>query len=274
MKQFGRVLQLKIGNKEESVLIKNLRVAFEITKTITKEPNPAKIVIYNLNESHRNLITQKIYNFAELFIGYATGDLRLVFCGDIQEVTTSINNCDIITNLKCGDGYTAYSEKTIVKTFNAGQKDSDFWNEALISFELESGAVEMPNDRSLPRAKVFMCDTKDALDKIASNNNADWSIQDNQLILIPKTSALKNDEGFIISRETGMVGSPQKSNKGLEVKCLCNPHLKIGGLVRVESKIKEYNGDYKITSLTHSGDLMGGDWVSRIVCINGQFKEM
>lgn len=272
MQQFGRVIQLNIGNSKESLVYNNLRITFDVTKTINSEPNAGEISIYNLNQANRNLITSKHYNQVELYVSYKDDDLRLIFKGDIVTVTNSLNGLDIITKLKCYDGYSAFTDKTIIKTLAAGQSDSDVINESLSSFGIQKGNVDLPNDKALPRGRVYMCDTRDAVSKVARNNNADWSIQDNQLVIVPKDKAIRNDEGYVISSSTGMIGSPQKTNQGLEVNTLCNPHYKIGALVRIESKITEYNGDYKIQSIQHSGDLLGNDWKSKLICYGGKFS--
>ncbi|MCO6545357.1 MAG: hypothetical protein J6583_07470 [Gilliamella sp.] len=274
MRQFGRVLELKIGNRKESIVINNLRVAFSIKKTLTSEPNAGEISVYNLNDSNRNLITSKQYNFLELSVCYKEDVLRLIFCGDILTVENKQIGKDIITTMRCGDGHRAYTEKTIIKTMQKGQKDSDFLNEAVSSFGVQKGTINLPNDRALPRGKVLMCDTREAMHKIAINNNADWSIQDDQLVVIPKNKALANNEGWVISRNTGMIGSPKKSNDGLEITTLCNPHYRIGSLVRVESKLTEYNGDYKVKSIEHNGDLCGANWHSKLVCTGGKFEKV
>lgn len=274
MRQFGRVLELKIGNRKESIVINNLRVTFSIKKTLSSEPNTAEISVYNLNASNRNLITSKQYHFLELSVCYKEDVLRLIFCGDILTVENKLTGQDIITTMRCGDGHRAYTEKTIIKTMQKGQKDSDFLNEAVSSFGVQKGAIDLPHDRVLPRGKVMMCDTREAMHKIAINNNADWSIQDDQLVVIPKNKALANNEGWVISRNTGMIGSPKKSNDGLEVTTLCNPHYRIGSLVRVESKLTEYNGDYKVKSIEHNGDLYGTNWHSKLVCTAGKFEKV
>lgn len=274
MRQFGRMLQLKIGNQYESIIIDHLRVTFSIKKTLTSDPNVAEISIYNLNDSNRNLIATKQYHLLELSVCYKDDMLRLIFCGDIINVENKLNNKDIITVLRCGDGYKAFTEKTIIKTVAKGQSDNDLLNEAVNSFGIQKGSINLPNDRVLPRGKVMMCDTREVMHKIAINNNADWSIQDAQLVLIPKNKGLANNEGWIISRTTGMIGSPQKTDKGLEVTTLCNPQYRIGSLVRVESKLTEYNGDYKIESIEHNGDLYGSNWYSKLVCKSGEFEEI
>lgn len=273
MKQFGRVLELKIGNRKECVIINNLRVTFSIKKTLSSEPNTGEISVYNLNDSNRNLITSKQYNYLELSVCYKEDILRLIFCGDILSVENNLSGQDIITTMRCGDGHRIYTEKTIFKTMEKGQKDKDIVEEVLKNLGIQKGDIDLPNDRILPRGKVMMCDTREVMHKIAINNNADWSIQDDQLVVIPDNKALANNEGWVISMNTGMIGSPKKTDNGLEVTTLCNPHYKIGALIRVESRLTEYNGDYKIESIEHNGDLYGTNWHSKLVCISGKFEK-
>ena len=45
-------------------------------------------------------------------------------------------------------------------------------------------------------------------------------------------------------------------------------------LVRIESNSTEYNGDYKIISIEHNGDLYGFNWHSKLVCICGKFDKV
>ena len=274
MRQFGRMLQLKIGNQNESIIIDHLRVTFSIKKTLTSDPNAAEISIYNLNDSNRNLIATKQYHLLELSVCYKDDMLRLIFCGDIINVENKLNDKDIITVLRCGDGYKAFTEKTIIKTVAKGQTDNDLLNEAANSFGIQKGSINLPNDRVLPRGKVMMCDTREVMHEIAINQNADWFIQDGQLFIIPKNKGLANNEGWVISRTTGMIGIPQKNNEEVEVKTLCNPHYKVGSIVRIESRVSECNGDYKIKSIEHNGDLYGSNWYSKLVCTSGEFEEI
>lgn len=271
MKQFGRVIKLLIGNEKESKEIGGLRVAFDVEKVIKSEPNDATIEIYNLNDSNRDLLTSKEYDRVELYVGYVADSLKLIFKGDIISVINEKNDLDIITTLKCADGYKAYTQSKTMKTMSAGQTDNDFVEQALKDFKTARGDIDLPNDRALPRGKVFMCDTREVLNKIAKNNDADWSIQDGELVVLPKDKAL--DEGYIISSDTGMIGSPRKTDNGIEVTTLCNPEYKIGALIRIESRFKEYSGDFKIESIKHRGDILSDDWFSELKCKGGEFKK-
>ncbi|MEK9497051.1 hypothetical protein V2H77_11410 [Photorhabdus sp. P32] len=272
MKQFGRQLKLNIGNEKESIEITNLRVAFEVSKTITSEPNPATIRVYNLNQSHRNLITSKTYNKISLAIGYE--ELRVIYTGDIIEVVTLRDDLDFIIELTCGDGYEAYTGALVNKTLKAGATDADILAEATKSMKAGNGVIDLPKDRALPRGKVLTGNARDVMHKIARNNGADWSVQDGNMVVLPKNKVLADNEGFVLSQETGMIGSPEKTDDGLQITCLCNPALRIGGLIRIRSIIPEYNGDYKITELEHSGDFMSDDWNTLITCTGGKYQKV
>ena len=97
MRQFSRMLQLKIGNQNESIIIDHLRVTFSIKKTLTSDPNVAEISIYNLNDSNRNLIATKQYHLLELSVCYKDDMLGFIFCGNIINVENKLNDKDIIT---------------------------------------------------------------------------------------------------------------------------------------------------------------------------------
>ncbi|OWO79300.1 hypothetical protein B5C26_21220 [Photorhabdus luminescens] len=272
MKQFGRQLKLNIGNKKESIEITNLRVAFEVSKTITSEPNPATIRVYNLNQSHRNLITSKVYNRVSLAVGY--DELRVIYTGDIIEAKTLRDDLDFIIELTCGDGYEAYTGALVNKTLKAGATDTDILSETTKSMKVGNSVIDLPKDRQLPRGKVLTGNARDIMHKIARNNGADWSVQDGNMVVLPKNKVLADNEGFVLSQETGMIGSPEKTDDGLQITCLCNPALRIGGLIRIQSIIPEYNGDYKITELEHSGDFMSDDWNTLITCTGGKYQKV
>ncbi|EPR6388085.1 phage protein [Providencia stuartii] len=272
MKQFGRQLKLVIGNTKESLEITNLRVTFEVKKTLTPEPNPAVIRIYNLNASHRNLLTSKEFNRASLSVGYE--ELRQIYAGDIVEANTIRDGEDFITELICGDGFKAYTSSMVNKTLSAGKSDAEILRENTQAMGVETGVIDLPKDRQLPRGKVMFGDPRELLHKIAKNNNAQWSIQDGQMTVLPKDKVLADNEGFVLSQETGLIGSPEKTDKGLQLTCLCNPALRIGGFVRVQSIMNEYSGDFKITELSHAGDFMNDQWYSQMTCIGGKFKKV
>ena len=272
MKQFGRRWKLDISNDQETLSIEQLRVAFEIDKTINEKPNPAKIQVWNLNRDHINQLLSQEYKKVALSVGY--DELRQIYVGDITKTRIQREGLDFVLTLECSDGYKAYTQSRAKTTLKAGATDKQIVEELQKTMpKVQKGAIDIPNQRKLPRGRVLNGNSRDILTKIARNNKADWSIQDGALIFLPKDKVL-NDDAVLISQDTGMINAPEQTDEGLELTCLLNPALQIGGLVKVESIIDYFNGEYKIVKLVHSGDNISGDWHSKMTVVGGKFQKL
>ncbi|MBN6075809.1 hypothetical protein HYE60_11245 [Aggregatibacter actinomycetemcomitans] len=271
MKKFGRRWKLDISNDQETLSIEQLRVAFEIDKTINEKPNPAKIQVWNLNLDHLNQLLSGAFQKAALSVGY--GELRQIYSGDITKTRVLRQGLDFVLTLECADGHQAYTKSRATTTLKAGATDEQIVQELQKTMpKVQTGAIDIPNQRKLPRGRVLNGNSRDILTKIARNNGANWSIQDGSLVFLPKDKVL-SDDAVLLSQETGMINAPEQTDDGLELTCLLNPALQIGGLVRVESILEYFNGEYKIVKLAHSGDGIGGDWQSKLTVIGGKFKK-
>lgn len=270
MQQFGRNYQLIIGNDKESVVIERLTMSFDIQKTISSEPNPAFFTLTNLSQSTRNLITDKKYNRLMFNAGYQD-DLRTLYIGYIDEVENKKEGTDIVTMMTCTDGSKDYRDARVSVTVAKGATDQEIVKQVAGSMpNTQKGTEQYTKERKLPRGKTLVGNARDILTQVAKNQDADWSIQDNRLVMLPKKNALANDEGFIISEDTGMIGSPQKVSDGLEVRCYLNNVMRVGQLCRVESMLPEYTGDFKILKLQMKGSNKGNDWLNILTLQNGQ----
>lgn len=271
MQQFGRSYELIIGNDKESIVIDGLTMSFDIDKTISKEPNPATFTLTNLSQSTRNLITDKKYNRILFNAGYQD-DLRTLFAGYIDEVENRKEGTDITTLMTCSDGSKDYRDARVAVTVGKGATDQEIVKQTLGAMpSTGKGKQEYNKERKLPRGKTLVGNARDVLTQVAKNQDADWSIQDGELLLLPKKNALANNEGFLISEETGLIGSPQKVSDGLEVRCYLNNVMRVGQLCRVESMLTEYTGDFKITKLQMKGSNKGNDWTCVLTLQNGTF---
>lgn len=272
MKQFGRQWKLDVSNDSETLSIDQLRVAFEIDKTINEKPNPAKIQVWNLNRNHINQILSQEYKKAALFVGY--NELRQIYSGDITKVRIQREGLDFILTLECSDGHAAYTQSRAKTTLKAGATDKQIVEEIQKTMpKVQAGAIDIPNKRQLPRGRVLNGDSREVLNRVARNNNADWSIQDGSLVFLPKDKVL-SDDAVLISQDTGMINAPEQTDDGLEITCLLNPALQIGGLIKLESIIEYFNGEYKVVKLAHSGDGIGGDWHSKMTVVGGKFQKV
>lgn len=290
VRQWKRHAQVVIGKAGSGLLVENLRVHFEVSKTVESAPNVAVIKIFNLSPINETKIKNE-FDEVLLNAGYE-GALRLVFRGNIKHVYRYRDKSDYITEIEAGDGDKDFRSATMNETLAAGTTNAQLVDRAVGSFKTTGGttkgAVQI-NDRARLRGKVISGNTRDVLHDVARESGANWSIQDGQLVIV-KANGVLPDEAIVITADTGMLGAPEINDKGIAVKCLLNPQLRVNGAIKLDNngiKAKRQkaqalgkkqedqkepvrldpDGIYKVLKITHKGDTRGQDWVSEIECI-------
>ena len=87
--------------------------------------------------------------------------------------------------------------------------------------------------------------------------NVDCFVDDGQLIVKDSGAALK-DRVRILGMNSGMVGIPKATDKGVQVQYLVDAESQLGGTLRLDSKFnKTLSGDYTITELKFDIDTHG-----------------
>jgi len=99
----------------------------------------------------------------------------------------------------------------------------------------------------------------------------------------------------VISPTNGLIGVPEQTQNGLEIRTLLNPALKIGQLIKLDSSnINQYryglttavaqnlrlkalidlsaDGTYYVMRANHFGDTRGNDWYTDLVCLSCDAK--
>lgn len=73
---------------------------------------------------------------------------------------------------------------------------------------------------------------------------------DDDVLLVKDSDKALNGRIRILSMNTGMVGIPKATEKGLDVRFLIDGESVLGGMLRLDSKVnKSLNGDYIIEQL-------------------------
>jgi len=166
MNFFGR--QVKILIKQLS--IEDLRVKFNVEKSLVGYPNKANIQIYNLNTSSRQEIEEDGLQ-VEFFAGYENPPL--LFSGNIINVLHQKQGVDWITTLYCGDAVKDINDSIINKTLGPGATTETIFNELVGSMEgvtkgITKGLTNcVSGKQSLLRSLQLTGNVKDWLKKIA-----------------------------------------------------------------------------------------------------------
>lgn len=274
IKQYGRQYILTIGNSKESIQINNLRVAFSITHTHDKTPNKATLRVWNLNPSHRHQVTGGEFKQVALAVGYGSlENCRVLYAGQITKPAVIREGLDFILELTCDDGATAYRDAFVNVTLAAGCTHEDVIAHCAGEMTgITPGNIGLPADVTFTRAKVCYGPARHVMSQVADHHGADWMIQNGELHVLHPDYCLPG-EGALLNEASGMLGSPKPTDRGLEVSCLLRPEITVGSLVRVESIVADYGGDYKAVAVKSDGDTHASRWESRLTLVNGKFKQ-
>lgn len=241
-----------------------LRIAFECEKKLDSKPNTGKIQIYNLSEINRAKLETKNIR-ARVAIGYegliprgllgtgifSTRDVPTVFIGSVSKVVHKVENPDILTELELGDGLNRYRNTYLDKGYPPGVTNKQIYNDLFDSLGLGRPNIDSVKTRKFANGFSVSGNTWHHLNILTKSDGVSWSIQDERIqILSP--NQVTNTGLILISPQTGLIGSPNRTKEGIEFKALANPYLLPGKKVKLESRF--IVGYFKICKVDHSVD--------------------
>ena len=267
------------------LLINQLRIKFTVEKSLRGPPNTANILIYNLNPAHDAQVKNE-FDDVMLQSGH-TRDSRVIFRGSIKYPFHYRDTNDWITEIQAADGDRDYHSSIVNMTIAAGRPAEDVVDELLATMpNTRKGTIQLNPYRHL-RGRVLAGSTRRVLDVFAREHGAAWSIQDGYLDIVAADAALPV-EAIVVNSETGMLGAPEVSGKGIKVKMLLNPQVRINGMIILDNNnikiqaLQQYtngpkvrdkklirldpDGRYKVYKLKHEGDTRG-DGSTEVECV-------
>jgi hypothetical protein len=286
--KFGRVCKLYLRNSTTNALdLSDLHVTFEIHQAITNVPNWALIRIYNLSVDTLNRAEGE-FDHVDLYAGYGKEAARL-FYGQIAQYNGGLRDSakDHFLEIVAQDGDFAANWTTINHTLKAGWTQADqaqLATDAMKDNGVPTGYVGDLPQTPLPRGKAIFGMARDTLHQVQTNANADWSIQDGEVQILPYEQTLPN-QMIVLTSATGLIGTPQRTVDGVMIKALIDPRFKRGALVQIDNSFVQdpnvsvasgadnyypsldRNGIYKIYAADHEGDTRGRAWYSTLTCV-------
>jgi hypothetical protein len=290
-RQWKRNVEVLVGKEGDGLLIRDLRIVFDITKTVDEIPNSAVIKIYNLRPDNEQRV-KNIFEDISVRAGYLDQE-RLIFTGSIKYVYRYREGKDYITEIEGGDGDQDYKVAVVNETLAAGTTDDHVIEKVTKSFKKTIKGTTQVSKKARRRGKVISGNSRTVLNKLSIRNGANWSIQDGKLVIVDVDKTL-DDEAIVINSQTGMLSAPEINDRGIAVKCLLNPQLQINAPIKLDNTSikakrqkpqtlattrekkesvqqkpveRDADGLYKVIKLTHKGDNRGQDWYSEIECI-------
>ncbi|WP_210459600.1 hypothetical protein [Pantoea ananatis] len=320
-------LQL-LNDKGDGIALTDLKVTFNIQKM------PATIFngfvgdfkIYNLSPATQNRIMSQEFTRIQVIAGYNGNpdeagnypdrNVGMIFNGDIRFTVAGKDNVtDSWLLLQCIDGWQGHLYASVRTTVAAGWKYSDLFEAGMKTYQpygITAGSVPDFPDTVFPRGRVLVGNTCDVMYSLARKCDANWWYENNQVNIVPESKYI--DEVVVLNSSTGLIGMPQQTmGAGVNVRCLINPAIKLGGLVRLDqasvyrvalsneqigmspARLNESasdgnlyvdgipgsqpaaintDGDYTVGSIDYTGDTRGQNWYMDLLCLAKGAKEL
>ena len=299
--QYLRKVGLVVNTGSSGLDLSNMRIRFKTQGMHEGAPNTAWIRVYNLAENTAQSI-QTEFQEVSLQAGYEDGNYAVIFSGQIMQVKKGReSNVDSYVDLVCGDAFRAHTQGFMAKTLeSASQTDvvkAVHENASAMGVKLAPDALQVVGASKmggvLPRGKVLWGLGSDVLRGVAESTGTTWSIQ-NGVLTFSDRAGYRSGEAVEINSQTGMVGIPEQTLQGIEIKTLLNPLIAIGGRVQINNadmnqtantklSDKAYwqqpsdrmyatlstkeDGVYRVLVCEHSGDTRGQEWYSNLTCL-------
>ncbi len=296
--QYLRVCSLIVsGNNLDGLDLSQLRIKFSVKRSDTATPNTADIRVYNLEEQTA-LRIRKEFTKVILQAGYQ-GNFGVIFSGNIKQVIIGRENAtDTFIDIIAGDGDRAYNFAVVNSTISKGATLSDqvaVASKSMAEKGVTSGHISILPGEKLPRGKSFFGNAKNILRDVALTSKSSWSIQNEKITFVANKAYLPGEQ-VVITATTGMVGTPQQTNDGVNVKTLLNPKIQVSGRIYLDNSTilaqklnldqiaaakgntqaingllprnLNADGSYYVLVMEYQGDTRGIEWYCNLVCLN------
>ena len=252
-------------------IIEGLACDVTVQKPGLPEKNSAAVKIWGLKYEDMAQLTmlafkplESQHNLISIKAGEKGGSLALVFQGEITSAFADFNAApDVCMQFEADSG--SYPQQiaspvaTVKGEAKADQLFSQFAQSAGYTLKNE-GVTSSVQNAWFPGSPI------DKMTKLARDVGCELIIDDGAIVVLPAGKA-REGNAVLLTKNTGLIGYPTFNQDGISCKCIFNPDLIYGGLIKVESIVPRASGVWRITKLTHHITAYipgGGNWESQI----------
>lgn len=244
-------------------------------------PSEANIEIYNLNKQDLEYLTtcaatwaQK-QNLFQLYAGYE-GETKMLYSGQVMEATPA-GYPDVALTMHGISGAKWWgvnmelqsSNLTVMDLIDRAAREMGYAvnidddlrrNNPLLNKKLD--------DYSFTGSPMDLLETAQSmLGGITADPQTVFISTVNDQITVWSPGSTKTTSALYISPSSGMIGIPQPTGAGCDVKILMNTGITVGDVVQVESgRLPVINGYYFVIGIRHHGELRGNNWYTTLTC--------
>lgn len=219
--------------------LSDMHITFHSKQEDEESPNSCSIRVHNLSQETL-LRIQGEYSRVVLQAGYQHSAYGVIFDGTIRQFRIGKENATTsFLDILAADGDLAYNFSIVNKSLKAGstpQQRIEALIDAMTPNGVTKGEVLIPGTGGiLPRGKVLFGLAKGALRAQTANVGATWNIQAGRVNVTP-LDEYRPGEAVVLTSATGLIGIPEQTQQGVYARCLINPRLNVGGLVKIDNR--------------------------------------
>ncbi|MNK60456.1 hypothetical protein D3C87_795900 [compost metagenome] len=299
--QYLRKASLLLVEGDEALDLSALQFVFATKQADEESPNNCTVRVFNLSEDTSNRCRGE-YSRVVLQAGYVDGGAGVIFEGTVKQYRVGRNPEGLTTflDILAADGDTAYNFSVVNRTMAAGTTAAERLRasvEAMSAEGVKPGEINMPGTGGvLPRGKVLFGLARAAIRGEAATAGSTWNIS-NGLVNVTPLDGYLPSEAVVLTASTGLVGRVEQTEDGMRCRCLLNPRLVVGALVKIDNRLINqtvaapgseipggqvpYNrwagvqqfatlandGLYRIYVAEHSGDTRGAEYYTDLICL-------
>lgn len=252
MDNFIREYELIVGGKS----FKDLDFEFMIEFDSDPEPNISEIGAYNLSNDSVNEFKE---GDTIIFNGGYKGNVASMIVGTLISYEQDRVGVDTLTTLTVAPGISRWSNATVNESFKSGITNRQVIDSLLGNFGLEVVEMNLVREITYDNGKVVSGMLKDVLSELSKEAGSEFYIKNEQIFIKPKEQGF--NIGFLLNKDTGLIGSPRKTEEGYKIDMMLNNKVNVDTILQVESLTA--NGMFRVVKGTHRDGLTEVEVVER-----------
>ena len=295
MTDWIRRIGLTLTSNTKALDLSAFQIKFSTTQMDVEGGSPpgASIRVYNLADSAIKQIQQE-YTQVILQAGYVNGDYGAIFTGTIKMIRVGrLNQTDTYLDILAANGDEASIFAVGNVSLKSGWTKTDYakalgqsMNQYGVS--VNTNGLETTGNVVNIRGKTSWGLAYAQLNTLAKSNYGTYSIINGVMTFTPLTGYQAGDI-VVLNSNTGLIGVPESTIEGIELSCLLNPKLQLGGRIQINNKdinttqVNEpgyptfnntpyfasvtADGVYRALVIEHIGDTRGQEWYTNITAL-------
>lgn len=302
LRKWKILVSATVDGKNFSYDLSDLRCTFHVKSQCTSPMTECSLEVYNLNNTTANKLLKSSFN-VQLFAGYQNSRYGKIFDGDVvQSFRNYHDGVDDILQILALSGNRLLSNNWISTSLTSGQTQNQVLDSVAkdknVSIKKSQEVQSKLSEKQYPRGQVIFKEIADIVESTASEINSVCQItKDGILEMKSMMEAVRGQlMPLNLNYTNGLIGSPVYSEQGITITSLLDSRIKPLYLIKVNNQLLERSygnvnqigiveqdrrlidpdGEYRIMSVTHTGDTYGDTWQTEAIGVgrNRTIKDM